>query len=324
MCLVLALVSSAAFAADMRPASEKATLGQVEDILNRQLSVVDARMKYLKDQMAYKANANQVPTTAEMNAVRAAIDDHAAVDRLIKGRLNKLKAAVKADRADIEALIVEAKKLRGVSVETLKALTSLVVEVAEVKAEQKQQGERVSVLEARTTGNEVRLNFADTKIEKLNTRVSVLETSAWKSELRLGAETGRGIATSETSFVIGYATTSGSGVGWYSEAVIGAGDVLSQPHFTSAVIRAGVKSSIGSPESPLSAHLGFVFGTAAKTSLALDAGFAGGASVGLTYKPRSWPVGFTANVGQVFGRFEGLIMSAGVYFDPLGLSTLGK
>lgn len=322
--MFLVLMAATAFAADMRPASEKATLGQVEDILNRQMSQVDARLRDLKTQLAWKANANQVASVADLNAVRQAIDDRVAVDKVIKGRLNRLKMAVKADRADIEALIKEVKSLRGVSVESLKMLNDLVTQVAEVQSEQKAQGQRVTGLEVRATGIEVRQNTSDTKIENLNTRVSVLESSSWKSELRIGAETGRNIATASTDFVLGYATTSGSGVGWSIEAIVGAGDVVNQPHFTSAVIRAGVKSSIGSPDSPLSANLGFLFGTAAKTSLALDAGFAGGASAGLTYKPRSWPVGFTANVGQVFGRFEGLVMSAGAFFDPLGLANLGK
>lgn len=322
--MFLVLFSLTAMAADMHPASEKATLGQVEDILNRQLSVVDARLRDLKTQLAWKANANQVPTTADLNAVRQAVDDRVAVERLVKGRLNALKAAVKADRADIESLIKEAKSLRGVSIESLKMLNDLVTQVAEVQSEQKAQGQRVTGLEVRATGIEVRQNTSDTKIENLNTRVSVLESSSWKHKLRIGAETGRNIATASTDFLIGYAATSGSGVGYYTEVIVGAGDVLSQPHFTSAVIRAGVKSSIGSPESPLSANLGFLFGTAAKTSLALDAGFSGGASAGLTYKPRSWPIGFTANVGQVFGRFEGLVMSVGAFFDPLGLSSLGK
>lgn len=322
--LFLVFLASTAMAADMHRADDKATLGQVEDILNRQMSQVDARLRDLKTQLAWKANANQVPTTQEMNDVRAAIDDHAAVDRLIKGRLNKLKAAIKADRADIEALIKEVKNLRGASSDTIKALNQLNFEVAEVKAEQKAQGQRVTVLEARTTGTEVRQNFADTKVENLNTRVSVLEASSWKHELRIGAEASSNIATRSTDFLIGYATTAGSGVGWYSELVIGTGDVLNQPHFTSAVIRAGVKSSVGSPDSPFSANFGFLFGTAAKISLATDAGFAGGPSVGLRYKMRDWPVSLTANIGHVWGRFEGFVTSVGATFDPIGLSNLGK
>ena len=271
-----------------------------------------------------KADPSASNLTAYADQRKADNADRDKIDKDLRGRINQLKKAEKADKKLVKKLVEEVAALTGMQQKDRENLVAFVGRLGEVEGKVEAVEKRTTGLEARTTGIEVRQNFVDTKIENLNTRVSVLESSSWKHELRLGAETGRGIATSETGFVIGYATTSGSGVGYYTEVIVGAGDVLNQPHFTSAVIRAGVKSSIGSPDSPLSAHLGFLFGTAAKTSLALDAGFSGGASAGLTYKPKNWPVGFTANVGQVFGRFEGLVMSAGAFFDPLGLANLGK
>jgi hypothetical protein len=318
------LFSSTVIAADMRPADDKATLGQVEDILNRQLSVVDARLKYLKDQLGHKANANQVASVEDLNAVRQAIDDRVAVDKVIKGRLNRLKMAVKADRSDIEALIKEVKSLRGVSVETIKALNGLIVEVAEVKAEVKQHDGRLTGLEIRTTGIEVRQNTTDANVARVEAKTDAVVASLWRNELKIGFETGRDIATSSTNAVFGFGSTSQTGFGWYSAMSLGLGDLFGKPHPTSAVIRVGGTSVIGSANSPLSAQLGLLVGAAAKESLALDAGIAVGANVGLTFKPRSWPVGLTVSAGQVFGRYEGFIVHAGLYFDPLALGDLGK
>jgi hypothetical protein len=318
------LFSSTVIAADMRPADDKATLAQVEDILNRQMSTVDVRLKYLKEQMAYKANANQVPTAQEMTDVRHAIDDHAAVDRLIKGRLNKLKLAIKADRADIEALITEVKNLRGVSKDTIKALNGLVVEVAEVKAEVKAHDGRLTSIETRAAGIETRQNTTDANVARVEAKTDAVVASLWRSELQLGVETGRDIATASTNAVVGIGSKLPSGYGWWTAFSLGLGDVLAAPHPTSVAFRAGVTSTVGGSSSPLSAQFGLLAGMAAKTSLALDAGIAVGATVGLTYKPRGWPVGFTASAGQVFGRFEGFIVHAGLYFDPLALGDLGK
>jgi hypothetical protein len=321
--MFLSLFVSAAAHGAPAPAttSTASAISAMESSLSTRMAKAEADIE--KTLAAAKASPSGDNLKAYADCRKANQDDLAKIDKDLRGRLEAIKRG-KADKKVVTQLLKDFAELKTLSKTDREGLIAVAGRLGEVESKVEAVEKRTTGLEARTTGIEVRQNFVDTKIENLNTRVSVLESSSWKHELRLGAETGRGIATSETGFVIGYATTSGSGVGYYTEVIVGAGDVLNQPHFTSAVIRAGVKSSIGSPDSPLSAHLGFLFGTAAKTSLALDAGFSGGASAGLTYKPKNWPVGFTANVGQVFGRFEGLVMSAGAFFDPLGLANLGK
>lgn len=324
MFLVLFLTATAMAAPNMKLATADATLGEVEDIVNHHLQGVAERFEDLQKQLNRKANNGQVATTADLNAVKDAILDRKAAEGVLKRRLNILKAGVQANRADIESLIKEAKDLRGLSAAQATRLNKLATEMLEVQADVKGHTEDIKGLQDRAKGIETRQNKTDANVARVEDKVDAVVASQWRSELQLGIETGRDIATASTNAVVGIGSKLPSGYGWWTAFSLGLGDVLAAPHPTSAAFRAGVTSTIGGSNSPLSAQFGLLAGMAAKTSLALDAGIAVGATVGLTYKPRGWPVGFTASAGQVFGRFEGFIVHAGLYFDPLALGDLGK
>ena len=315
--MILFLVASTASAADLKPATAAATLGQVEDILNRQLVIVDARLRDLKAQMAWKANANQVPTAAEFNAVRQAVDDRVAVDRLIKGRLNSLKMAVKANRSDIESLIKAAKELRGVSVDTIKALNALTFEVEAVKAEVKAQGERL-------TGVEGRQNATDSKVATLEGKVAEVTSRLWASEFAFGLFTEKGFAMAGSGFNARFGMRNASGNGWFTSLSLGAGDLLAAPRPTSVVVRAGGQFALGGQRSALTIDAGALAG-AAGTSLTVNPGFVVGGTVGLTLRPRAW-YGLGLGVGGdlVTGHYTGVNAFVSISFSPLGELQIGE
>lgn len=324
MFLVLCLSATAMAAPTMKLATANATLGEVEDIVNHHLQGVAERFEDLQKQLSHKANSGQVATTADLNAVRDSILDRKAAEGVLKRRLNILKAGVQANRADIESLIKEAKELRGLSAFQANRLNTLATQMTEVQADVKAHEGRLTGLETKAVDFKKRQDTTDDNVDRVERKVDAVVASQWHSELRLGVETGRDIATSSTNAVFGFGSMLRSGYGWYSAFSLGLGDALTAPHPTSAAFRAGVTSTIGGSNSPFSVQFGLLAGMAAKASLALDAGIAVGATVGLTYKPRGWPIGFTASAGQVFGRFEGFIVHTGLFFDPLSLGDLGK
>lgn len=312
--LVLSLVFAAAAHGAPAPVTTDpaAVVSAVDKLMMTRQAQAEADIETLK------AKATKSGEAVDIRKVREIASEEAKIrSDIAKAGYDKALEEAKADKAKVSKLLKIVGQIPGIKKEVRRQMADFAQQLGEVDA-------KVDGLEKRTSYVEVRQNETADKVESISTRVSVLEAASWTHKFQFGAETGRGIATSETSAVLGYSVTSGSGFGGYSEVAIGTGELFSQPHFTSAVFRVGMKSAIGMPDSPLSAHLGFLFGIAAKSSLALDSGFSGGVSAGLVYKSKTMPVGFTANVGNVWGRFEGLVMSAGAFFDLTGLSTLGK
>ena len=311
MCMFLIAVAAhgAPAPATTTPAAAVSAVDRL--MLNRQAKA-EADIEMLK------ANAAESGKSADYDKIVAAVKaEQQAKAKIANSRYYKLREEAKTDRKKLDELVKLVSDLGLLKKADREQLANMAQKLGEIES-------KVDGIETRVTGVEKRQNATDDSVVRIERKVDEVVATQWRSQLRLGVETGRDIATSSTNAVVGFGSTLQSGYGWYSALSLGLGDVLVAPHPTSAAFRAGVTSTIGSANSPLSAQFGLLVGVAAKESLALDAGVAVGANVGLTYKPRGWPVGFTASAGQVFGRFEGFVVHAGAFFDPLSLGDLGK
>lgn len=296
-------------------------LGGVTLAIGKAVKAAEARVEFYRIEFNSCGACSQAETNRRWQQLDQAIKDLSDIQRdtrRINGRIELLKKAGVAQRKDLDQLRIDVAGLKGLEAADREQIKGILGKLSEMKIEQGKQA-------ARQDGFEQRLDRTDHNLDVVHTDVVDLKANAWRNQLRFGLFTGRGLATSETGVLFGYGALNPAGIGWYSNLALGAGDMFSNPHPTSFVVRAGGQTTVGGPNSPLSFNLGLTGGAAAKTSLSADIGASFGFHAGLNWTPDfAQGAGLTVLADQVFGRYEGWTVFAGVFFDPLKLADLGK
>lgn len=271
-----------------------------------------------------KANPSATNLTAYADCRKVDIADRDKIDKSLRARIDQLKKADKADKKVVAELVRDVAELKGMQQKDRDALVSFVGRLAEVEVKVTAVEQRTTSLETRATGIETRQNATDAKVVEIAGKVAEVTSKLWTSEFAFGLFTEKGFAMAGSGFNARHGLRNASGNGWFTSLSLGAGDLVSKPSTTSAIVRTGGQFSMGGPRSALTIDVGALAG-AAGTSLTNDPGFVVGGTAGLTLRPRAWyGIGINAGMDLVTGHYSGLNAFVGLSFSPLGELQIGE
>lgn len=265
-----------------------------------------------------KANPSAENLKAYADCRKADIADRDKIDKGLRARIDQLKKAEKADKKVVAELVKDVAELKGMQQKDRDALVAFVGRLGDVEGKVAAVEQRTTSLETRATGIETRQNATDAKVAEVANKVTEVASKLWTSEFAFGLFTEKGFAMAGSGFNARFGMRNASGNGWFTSLSLGAGDLVSAPRPTSAVVRTGGQLSLGGQRSALTIDVGALAG-AAGTSLTIDPGFVIGGTVGLTLRPRAWyGLGLGVGADLVTGHYTGVNAFVGVSFSPLG------
>lgn len=316
MCMFLIAVAAHGAPATTTPG---ATVSAIERMMLSRQAKAEADIEMLK------ANAGKTGKSADYDKIVGAVKvEQEAKAKIANSRYYKLREEAKTDRkkaADLAKLVNELGLLEKADREQL---VNMAQKLGEIDGKIDTVEKRTTSLETRATGIETRQNVTDAKVAEVAGKVAEVASKVWSNEFAFGLFTGKGFDSAETGFNLRFGARNHLGNGWYASASLGAGDLVSKPRPTSAVVRGGGQFSMGGPRSALTLDVGALAGVAG-TSLAANPGVVVGGTVGLTLRPRAWyGFGIGASADLVTGRYTGVGASVGISFSPLGEMQIGE
>ncbi len=318
MCMFLIAVAAHGAPAPATAVSAAPAVSAIEKLLLTRTAKAEAELEKLH------AIAGQKADKASLEAYSKACNDKVErqkADKAIRARLENLRKEDKVERGKLLALINE---IKGLEDENRKSLVDFVGRLGTLEGVVMGQGEDIKAQAERVTGIEQRQNATDNKVAEVAGKVAEVASKLWTSEFAFGVFTEKGYAMADSGFNARFGMRNASGNGWFTSLCIGAGDLVSDPRPTSAVVRTGGQFALGGQRSALTLDVGALAG-AAGTSLTINPGFVVGGTVGLTLRPRAWyGFGIGASADLVTGRYTGVGASVGISFSPLGEMQIGE